>query len=820
MRIIHLTATANGAPWMIDMAREQRRRGHEVAVIIPSASGTIAPALERQGIRYYLAQCDVLSAPGTIARVRVIASLVRLLRRLKPDVLHSHLIGSVATARIAGWIADVPIRFGANAGPLTMESDLLRPVEVGTAEFDTRTIASCSYTLELFDRHGIPRSQCDLVYYGPDEERFDPANADRARVRRELGIADHTPLIGIVAYFYAPSRSSGVYGHEFAGRGMKGHEVLLDAVPLVLREYPAARFALVGGGWGPEGQRYMQKVMARAKPLGDAVLFAGERKDVADVLASFDISVHPSLSDNLGGTIESLLMAKPMVVSDIPGYADSVTHEETGLVVPRDDAAALAEAIIRLLRDRELARRLAENGRARMLELFTTRRAADKLDAMFARENARAETHYRIGTTLARAAAMPAKLLPILAEVKRATKRHRRVRVAQVAGIWEDAEWFVALCRDLIERGYDVIAVIDKRRGDLGPRLEAAGIPFYRVALTFATRLDRTRLPVYAMKMPVAGLRLVRILRSEGIDIVHSHVFATVAVARVAAKLAGARHVAGVAGPRHLEAPLTRAIDRYTWWMDDVTVAGCQYTLDLYEALGASGARTTCIYYGVDPERFDPSRADPVGARQALGIGPGDRLITLVAHFYPPTFGTQTAPHTAGRGLKGQEDFLAAARIVQQRFPEAWFVLAGSGLIESGEKYRHDLIARFASARIVFPGHVSDVPSLLAASDVAVQCSLTENLGGTIEALLMERPVVATRVGGMPESVRDRETGLLVPPADPAALASAIIELLENQAQAAKFARAGRKLMLERFTSTRMADDVAMLYRRLVPAPA
>src|ERR1019366_3364310 len=168
--------------------------------------------------------------------------------------------------------------------------------------------------------------------------------------------------------------------------------------------------------------------------------------------------------------------------------------------------------------------------------------------------------------------------------------------------------------------------------------------------------------------------------------------------------------------------------DRRTWWMDDVTIAGCRYTRDLYAALGASDDRLACIYYGVDAERFDPALADPAAARRALGIAAEAPLVVLVAHFYPPTRGAQTAPGMMGRGLKGQEDFLAAAQIVAQRFPEARVVLAGD---------------------VIFAGHVDDVASLLAAADVAVQCSLTENLGGTIEALLMECPVVATRVGGM-----------------------------------------------------------------------
>src|ERR1019366_4786179 len=189
--------------------------------------------------------------------------------------------------------------------------------------------------------------------------------------------------------------------------------------------------------------------------------------------------------------------------------------------------------------------------------------------------------------------------------------------------------------------------------------------------------------------------------------------------------------------------------DRRTWWMDDVTIAGCRYTRDLYAALGASDDRLACIYYGVDAERFDPALADPAAARRALGIAAEAPLVVLVAHFYPPTRGAQTAPGMMGRGLKGQEDFLAAAQIVAQRFPEARFVLAGNGIVEAGEAYRRRLMAACANDRVIFAGHVDDVVSLLAAADVAVQCSLTENLGGTIEALLMECPVVATRVGGM-----------------------------------------------------------------------
>lgn len=822
MRIVHITATAVGAPWLVELAREQKARGHDVTLLIPSLDGTIAAALQGSGVVCRAANVDVLNSTGMVDRALRLAALVRLLRRLRPDVVHGHILNSVVTARLASWVAGVPVRLGMSAGPLELESELLRTLQLGTAFCDTTTIASCSYTLELFDRHGIPAS---LIFYAADERRFDPTRADGARVRRELGIDAETPLTGMVAYFYPPGANAAVYPPHLLGRGAKGHEVLLHAVPRVLAEVPRAKFALVGRGWGADGPAYEQALKQLARNLGieHAVLFTGERADVPDTLAAFDVSLQPSLNDNLGGTLESLLMARPMVVSDIPGYRDTVIPEETGLMVPPGDAEALAGAIVRLFRDPDFARRLGENGRRRMLEHFSLQRCVDDIDALMARSAVRAEGRYRVTTMIGRALALPWRLRPMLAEVRRVVRRHpapRRPRIAQVAGAWSNCDWFVRLCRDLTARGYDVVAIIDTPAGDLGARLDAEGIRRYAVPMTFATRFDRLRLPAYALNIPIAALKLARILRREGIDIVHSHIFGSVVVARLAAALVRARHVAGIAGPRHLEAPLTRVIDRLTWSFDDVTVAGCRHTRDLYAALGANEQRLDCVYYGADEARFDPARANAAAARDTLGIAGDAPLVALVANFYPPTRGAQTSRHTAGRGLKGHEDFFDAARIVARRVPAARFVVAGSAMLDAGEAYRRRLIDAcrddaLLRDRVLFTGRVDDVPSLLAAADVAVQCSISENLGGTIEALLMERPLVATRVGGMPESVRDGETGLLVPPSDPEALAAAILRLLENKEEAAALGRAGRRLMLERFTAARMVDDVERIYRRL-----
>jgi glycosyltransferase involved in cell wall biosynthesis len=428
MKIVHAAATTNGAPWMIAIAREQKALGHDVAVIIPSLDGDIAPQLRRANIPVYTAPVDgVLYAPSYVSRLRSLVRIVRVLRRLRPDVVHSHILASVIASRIASWIADVPIHLAGNVHPISLESTVMRALEVGTAFCDTKTIASSTYTRSLYLEHGVPADQVELIYYAVDQSGHDPALVDAVAARRSLGIADRTPIVGKIAYFYPPSKKNGTLPELLRGRGIKGHDVFLRAVPDVLASVPDAKFVMVGRGWGPDGPAYEQTLrdLATSLGVGHAVVFTGETADVPAMLASFDVSVHCSLSDNLAGTVESLLMERPMVVSDIPGFADTIIHEETGLLVPVDDPPALAAAIVRLLRDRDLARRLGQQGRARMLSHFTLARTVADFEALLSRLPARASDHYRLTTTIGRTLAAPFRLLPVAFRAWRALRAAR-----------------------------------------------------------------------------------------------------------------------------------------------------------------------------------------------------------------------------------------------------------------------------------------------------------------------------------------------------------------------------------------------------------
>ena len=160
---------------------------------------------------------------------------------------------------------------------------------------------------------------------------------------------------------------------------------------------------------------------------------------------------------------------------------------------------------------------------------------------------------------------------------------------------------------------------------------------------------------------------------------------------------------------------------------------------------------------------------------------------------------------------KGQRYLLEAAVGV----PDATFIFVGDGpdrsMLEARVRELH------LSARVVFLGQRRDIPAWLAACDVFVLPSLWEGLPLSIlEAMAARKPVIATQVGGTPEAITHGETGLLVPPADPVALAAALRTLLDNAALAAQYAAAGRARVQQEFSIETMTRRITHIYDQLL----
>jgi glycosyltransferase involved in cell wall biosynthesis len=399
-----------------------------------------------------------------------------------------------------------------------------------------------------------------------------------------------------------------------------------------------------------------------------------------------------------------------------------------------------------------------------------------------------------------------------LTEDRRATP----LKVCHVVATTEGGPWMVDQLRELRDQyGCEVAAVVSGEHGKLIDRLDSESIPHFAFEFTFTSIRGMLR-------MPFELFRLARLFRRQRFDVVQTHIFISMVLGRLAAWLADVPvRLAMIAGPFHLEAHTSRWIDRSTCWMETALIPACEASRRLSREMGVSEERLPLVYYSVDPKKFDPLTTLPVHIRQQFGWPEDTPVVGMIAYFYPRLSKSRwIPPPLQGHGVKGHDDLIKAAPIIRAEFPNAKILLVGSGWGPPGDTFMEEMktLVRDLNLEetVVFAGYQSNVKGILNELDVAVQASLSENLGGTVEALVMQRPVVATRVGGMVDSVRDGETGVLVDPSSPEDLARGIIQLLRNPKRARELGRAGRELALERFSLDRTAQDLFELYSRLM----
>src|SRR5688572_28704360 len=140
LHVVHIAATANGAHWMHQMLRDLRTRGYRSTAIIGGTGGTLEARLSADAIPFHVLELDVLAGRNAYAAARMMVRLVRLLRRLKPDVVQYHLFPTIILGRLAAWMADVPVRFSMIPGPYYLEAPVLQTIDVRTAWADSKVI--------------------------------------------------------------------------------------------------------------------------------------------------------------------------------------------------------------------------------------------------------------------------------------------------------------------------------------------------------------------------------------------------------------------------------------------------------------------------------------------------------------------------------------------------------------------------------------------------------------------------------------------------------------------------------------------------------
>ena len=302
-------------------------------------------------------------------------SISKIAKETGAALIHSNTVRATAYAGLAARLASLPFIWH-------MRDFWLSEAEPSSKLTDRLgKLIFCSIaTGVLTNSHAVAKhlpcsAKLSALHNGIDLSRFDPSQIaadNRATLCEAAGFAVEAPIVGMVG----------------RARPTKGQDVFLQMAGQLAAATPACRFLVVGGDPFHVGDDYEARLTALCAQLGleDRVHWTGQLEDVRPALAAMDIFVHPGAPEPFGlVNIEAMAMGKPVVAFAHGALPEIVAHDETGLLVPPGDVAALAESVSRLLQERARFHRMGQAGRRRVEKHFRIERTVAELESSYQR---------------------------------------------------------------------------------------------------------------------------------------------------------------------------------------------------------------------------------------------------------------------------------------------------------------------------------------------------------------------------------------------------------------------------------------------------
>ncbi|WP_322487237.1 glycosyltransferase [Chloroflexus sp.] len=366
------------APWHPDLRRQPRERGIELRFFRYAPH----PALNIWGYAQSLqSDTQVRERAWLAAPFALPASWLALQRELQQaraagrpfDLVQAHwVLPNGPPAALAALAARLPLVVSLHGSDIYLaETQRFMGTLAGFVFRRAAVVTACSADLSMRGvRLGANPARTFVIPYGVNPAQFRPDPAAARQFRAEWGIPADAPLVLGLGRLVAK----------------KGFSVVLDAWPAVLRMHPTARLVIVGYG----DLRPALEAQAARLGIAPAVLFTGQldRERTAMAMAAADVFALPIVRDGVDGLpnvlLEAMGAARPIVAARVAGVPDVIDDGVHGLIVPERDAGALAAAIGRLIADRELAVRLGEAARRRIVIELTWEKTAARYEAAFA----------------------------------------------------------------------------------------------------------------------------------------------------------------------------------------------------------------------------------------------------------------------------------------------------------------------------------------------------------------------------------------------------------------------------------------------------
>jgi len=291
-------------------------------------------------------------------------ALLRLMHRERYQIVHVHTPVAAALGRLAAKIARIPVVIYTAHG--FYFHDLMPWWKRRPILWIEKALGKCCtdfiFTQSAEDRETAVKEKIKLpdkviwIGNGVDPKRFETPCAEG--LRSELGLRSNDKVVGFIGRLVRE----------------KGVEELFQAVGRVKKVFPETKLLVVGDTLESERDRRATKILRQimeAEGLVDTVIFAGFREDIPELLSLMDVFVLPSHREGMPRTVlEAMAAAKPVIATDIRGCREEVIDGVTGFLIPIRSPEALAEAIIKILSDAELAHKMGQAGRKRVIEEF------------------------------------------------------------------------------------------------------------------------------------------------------------------------------------------------------------------------------------------------------------------------------------------------------------------------------------------------------------------------------------------------------------------------------------------------------------------
>jgi glycosyltransferase involved in cell wall biosynthesis len=372
-KIVHISSVDLGILFLLPQLRALQADGFEVHAMC--ASGPLVPTFEAEGIKVH--QIPVTREISPLADLKLLWRLIRILRREKYTIVHTHTPKIELVGQMAAWLTRTPIRLYTNHGLIFLgqtglKKALFKNIARLAGLFSDRVISQSSEDVETITAQKIyRRKQVGFLGNGIDLGEFDAGRFTPDRVqakKRELGIpADHL-VVGMV----------GRYVWE------KGFREFFAAAQKIAQARPNVSFVTVGMSLESERDPVDFSILNKLG-IADRFSVLDSRNDMAEIYSVMDVVALPSYREGFPRSLmEAAAMSRPLVGSDISGCRQTVLDGQNGFLVPVKDGRALAEKIIVLLDNQSLARQFGAAGRALAEERFDVNRVIERLRACYA----------------------------------------------------------------------------------------------------------------------------------------------------------------------------------------------------------------------------------------------------------------------------------------------------------------------------------------------------------------------------------------------------------------------------------------------------